>query len=68
MDGKRSIGGVANFQIEVEADEIVEFEVRIVILVARLTHNGDLDPIPYRGAGALVDRGVSTGGDQYQGE
>ena len=68
MDGKRSIGSVANFQIEVEADEIVELEVGIVILVARLTHNGDLDPIPYRGAGALVDRGVSTGGDQYQGE
>jgi hypothetical protein len=47
MDGKRSIGVVANFQIEVKADEIVKFEVGIVVLVARLAHNGDLDPIPY---------------------
>jgi hypothetical protein len=47
MDGKRSIGVVANFQIELKADEIVEFEVGIVVLVARLTNNGDLDPILY---------------------
>jgi hypothetical protein len=68
MDGKRCIGGVANFQIEIKADEIVEFKVGIVVLVARLAHNGDLDPIPYRGAGAFVDRGVSTRGHKYQGE
>jgi hypothetical protein len=47
MDGKRSIGVVANFQIEVKADEIVKFEVGIVVLIACLTNNGDLDPIPY---------------------
>jgi hypothetical protein len=46
MDGKGRIGGVANLQIEVKAHEIIEFEVGIVVLVARLAHDGDLDPIP----------------------
>jgi hypothetical protein len=47
MDGQRSIGVVANFQIELKADEIIEFEVGIVVLIACLTNNGDLDPISY---------------------
>jgi hypothetical protein len=65
MDGKRCLRGVANFEIEVKADEVVEFEVGVAVLVARLTHNGDLDPVPDGRAGALVDRGVSTRGNKY---
>jgi hypothetical protein len=46
MDGKRCRAVVSNFQIELKVDEIVEFEVGIVLLVTRLTHNGNFYSIP----------------------
>jgi hypothetical protein len=67
MDGKGRIRVIANLQIELEAYEIVEFEVGLTVLLTRLTNNSHLDPILYRGAGASIDRGVSTRGSKYQG-
>jgi hypothetical protein len=45
MDGNWRMGGVANLQIEIEVDEIIEFEVGIVVLAAGLTHYRDLDAV-----------------------
>jgi hypothetical protein len=50
MDGHWRTGVVANFQIEVKVDEVIEFKVGIVVLAARLTHYRDLDPVLDGGA------------------